>query len=209
MFISFEGGEGAGKTTLIERVHSELMAQGYSVLQTRAPGGTDAGLAIREILLHSQEIPLNTRCELFLFLADRAQHVEEVIFPALKEGKIVLCDRFNDSTVAYQGGARGFDELWIEKLAFFATQQRKPDLTFYLDLDPKLAEERMQGRDKDRIEAEERVFHEKVRDAYLRIAKRDPERFHVLNAARPALEVLQEALTLLQERVLVHKGLKT
>ena len=194
MLITFEGGEGAGKTTLIQRLHIELKSQGKNVLQTRAPGGTQIGSAIRDMLLHIQG--LSSRAELLLFLADRAQHVEEVIAPALKEGRIVLCDRFNDSTLAYQGGARGFDEEWIQKLCAFATDTLQPDLTFYLDIDPEVGLRRV-SRSKDRIESEKLEFHQKIRAAYLRIAKKEPKRFHVLDASKTPEEVFGSACSII------------
>ncbi|MGH2638006.1 MAG: dTMP kinase, partial [Rhabdochlamydiaceae bacterium] len=122
MLISFEGGEGAGKSTLIQKIYDYLIQLNKPVLLTRAPGGTMTGELIRHLLLNHDEKDISSRTELFLFLADRSQHVQEVILPALERQKIVLCDRFNDSTVAYQGGARGFDVDWVRKLCHFATQ---------------------------------------------------------------------------------------
>jgi dTMP kinase len=194
MLISFEGGEGAGKTTLIQRLSQELKSRGKDVLLTRAPGGTEVGNLIRDILLHHKEI--SSRSELFLFLADRAEHVQEVILPALKQNKVILCDRYNDSTVAYQGAGRGLGEEWIAKLALFATQNVEPDLTLYLDVDPKEGLKRLNGS-KDRIEAEALTFHQKIRGAYLSIAKKEPKRFHVLDASKLPDEVFKEACTLI------------
>lgn len=192
MFISFEGGEGAGKSTLIHKIHEEFLNRKKTVLLTRAPGGTMTGDLIRHLLLHHDEHDISSRCELFLFLADRAQHVEQVILPALKEHKIVLCDRFNDSTIAYQGGARGFDPAWVRKLCLFATNNLEPDLTLYLDIDPHLALQRVQ-RSKDRIEKEDIAFHQKIRQAYLEIAKKEPQRFYILDASRSPDEVYNQA----------------
>lgn len=197
LFISFEGGEGAGKTTLIQRVNSYLTQQEKSVLLTRAPGGTMTGELIRHLLLHHDEKDISFRTELFLFLADRAQHVQEVILPALQAGKIVLCDRFNDSTVAYQGGARGFDPDWVEKLCLFATQNLTPTLTLYLDIDPREGLKRV-NRTKDRIEKEDLAFHESIRASYLAIAKKEPKRFHVLDGTKAPDEVFEEALQLIE-----------
>jgi dTMP kinase len=197
VFISFEGGEGAGKSTLIQRIYEECLTKKKPVLLTRAPGGTMTGELIRHLLLHHDEKDISSRCELFLFLADRAQHVEQVIRPALKEGKIVLCDRFNDSTVAYQGGARGFDPDWVRKLSLFATDNLEPDLTLYLDIDPHEGLKRVQ-RSKDRIEKEDLSFHEKIRSAYLEIAKKEPKRFHVLDASQSPDDVYRQAQALLR-----------
>lgn len=195
MFITFEGGEGAGKTTLIERIYSEFQKRGKKAMKTRAPGGTITGNLVRDILLHKGA--LCPRAELLLFLADRSQHVEEVIQPALKSGTVVLCDRFNDSTMAYQGGARGFDPEWVGKLCAFATNNLQPDITLYLDLDPKEGLNRVHHRTKDRIEAESLAFHQKIRDAYLAIAKKEPKRFHVLDASKSPDEVFAQALPFL------------
>lgn len=196
LFISFEGGEGAGKSTLIQKIHEEFLKREKSILLTRAPGGTMTGELIRHLLLHHDEKDISSRCELFLFLADRAQHVEQIILPALKEHKIVLCDRFNDSTVAYQGGARGFDPNWVRKLCHFATNNLEPDITLYLDIDPHEGLKRVQ-RSKDRIEKEDIAFHQKIRMAYLEIAKNEPQRFHVLDASQSPDDVFQQALDVL------------
>ena len=165
-------------------------------MKTRAPGGTITGNLVRDIVLHHKGA-LCSRAELLLFLADRSQHVEEVIQPALKNGMVVLCDRFNDSTMAYQGGARGFDPEWVSKLCAFATQNLQPDITLYLDLDPKEGLNRVHHRTKDRIEAESLAFHQKIREAYLAIAKKEPKRFHVLDASKSPDEVFAQALPFL------------
>lgn len=196
VFITFEGGEGAGKTTLIESLYTHLKRRKIPVLQTRAPGGTPIGHKIRELVLNKHGIPLEKRCELLLFLADRAQHVDEVIKPALKEKKIVLCDRFNDSTLAYQSGARGFDESLVHFLCTFACDAIEPDLTLYLDLDPKIGFERTHSTrsSKDRIESETLKFHQKIRRAFHKIAKNDPERFKRIDASQSPDDVLTQAL---------------
>jgi len=195
LFITFEGGEGAGKTTLIQRIYDEFEKRGKKAMKTRAPGGTITGNLVRDILLHKDG--LCPRAELLLFLADRSQHVDEVILPALKKGIVVLCDRFNDSTMAYQGGARGFDPEWVQKLCSFATQNLQPDLTLYLDLDPQEGLKRVHHRTKDRIEAESLSFHQKIREAYLAIAKKEPKRFHILNASQSPDDVFAQALPFL------------
>jgi len=188
--ITFEGGEGAGKTTLIEQVFAYLKAEGFPVLHTRAPGGTPLGSALRHLLLDHPHT-ISSRAELFLFLADRAQHVEEIIRPALQNEQIVLCDRFNDSTLAYQG-ARGFDTAWLQKLLSFACAGITPQLTLYLDCPVEVGFQRVQ-RSKDRIESEERAFHEKIRSLFLQIAKQEPSRFLPLDAMRSPQEVFSEA----------------
>ncbi|HSX03780.1 MAG TPA: dTMP kinase [Rhabdochlamydiaceae bacterium] len=198
-FITFEGGDGAGKTTLIESVHAALLSKGQKVLKTREPGGSPVGAGIRELLLHSKN-PLTKRCELFLFLADRAEHVDKVIVPALEKGEIVLCDRFNDSTIAYQAGARGIDEQQVRALCTIACNGVEPHLTLYLDLDPRVAFERVQkmGKAKDQIEAEDLTFHDKIRAAFHQIAKREPRRFFIIDASQKPESVLMQALKLIE-----------
>ncbi len=196
VLITFEGGEGAGKTTLIEKVFAHLQCLCLPVLKTRAPGGTVIGTQIRSLLLDHQKHSLSKRAELLLFLSDRAQHVDELILPALKRQEVVLCDRFNDSTIAYQSGARGFDELWVRKLCAFACGDVKPDLTFYLDLDPKIGFDRVHkaGMSKDRIESETLKFHQKIRKAFHKIANKEPKRFKILDARQSPEDVFQQAI---------------
>lgn len=194
MFITFEGGEGAGKTTLIEEIFRYLTSRGYQVLKTREPGGTTLGEKIRSLVLESKE-KISSRAELALFLGSRAQHVDEVILPALKAGKIVLCDRFNDSSVAYQGMARNLGKEEVAKACQFFSSTLVPKLTFYLDLDPKIGMQRVQrSRVKDRIEQEDFSFHALVRNAFLTIAKENPERIIVLDASLPKDQVQQMAI---------------
>jgi dTMP kinase len=195
IFITFEGGDGAGKTTLIQKIFTDLAKHEFDVLQTRAPGGTKIGQDIRNLLLHKHDAPLSKRSELLLFLADRAQHVDELILPNLKKGKIVLCDRFNDSTIAYQGGARGFKEDLVRKLCDFACDNLLPDLTLYLDLDPKIGFERARkaGLVKDRIESETLKFHQKIRKSFKQIAKKEPKRFIIIDASESPEEVYSQA----------------
>lgn len=192
LLITFEGGEGAGKTTLIERLFAALSERGFPVIKTRAPGGSKIGMQIRELVLHSKGFPIDPRCELFLFLADRAQHVQEVILPALEEGRIVLCDRFNDSTLAYQSGARGFPEESVRSFCRFACQDLEPDLTFYLDLDPRIGFERAR-RAKDRIEAETLAFHDAIRSSFQSLVAREPKRCRLLDASQSAETVFLSA----------------
>ena len=195
VFITFEGGDGAGKTTLIEKLYSYLKKQSCDVVKTRAPGGTDLGQEIRRLLLEKREVPLSERAELLLFLADRAQHVDQIIRPALKGKKILLCDRFNDSTYAYQGGARGFGEALVRKLCDFSCDGLHPHLTLYLDLDPLIGLKRVKkaGLTKDRIESEKLPFHRSIRRAFHRIAKKEPKRFHLLDASQSPEAVFEDA----------------
>lgn len=195
MFITFEGGDGAGKTTLIEKIFAYLVGSTLDVVKTRAPGGTALGQEIRKLVLEQKEIALSKRSELLLFLADRAQHVEEVIAPALARNQIVLCDRFNDSTLAYQSGARGFSEAEVRAFCHFACQGVEPNLTLYLDLDPEIgfARAKKSRGSSDRIESEDLEFHRNIRRAFHRIAEQEPKRFILLDASRSPEEVFDAA----------------
>jgi len=199
-FITFEGGDGAGKSTLITRLAEILTQRGYEVVQTHAPGGTTPGKVIRELLLHPQE-PLVDRAELLLFLADRSQQVEQVILPALEAGKVVLCDRYNDSTLAYQGGARGFDLKKVGEMCRFATSDLHPDLTLYLDLDPEIGIERVKSekKSKDQIEKENLTFHQKIRKTFHEIGEKEPTRFQIIDAAQSKEAVFDKALQLIDD----------
>ena len=204
LFITFEGGEGAGKTTLIEEISRKLTSEGYNVLKTREPGGTKLGEHIRTILLQHTE-PVSPYGELCLFLASRAQHILEVIGPALEEGKIVLCDRFNDSSVAYQGAARGLGMEKVAEFCEFISQGLKPSLTIYLDLDPELGLSRAaKARKQDRIESETIMFHKKIREAFISIHKADQHRFRLLDATMTPERVFQEAMKFIHPVILDH-----
>ncbi len=189
LFITFEGGEGAGKTTLMKKLAEKLKK--HEILQTREPGGTQLGESVRSILLNPQK-KISARSELTLFLACRSQHIEEVILPALEEGKIVLCDRFNDSSVAYQGAARSLGMEKVQKFCNFICNNLQPDRTFYLDIDPAIGLKRASGS--DRIESEKLSFHETIRSAFLILAKQHPERIHVIDARKTADQVFAEVL---------------
>ena len=196
--ITFEGGEGAGKTTLIEGIFSYLTSRGYTVIKTREPGGTRLSEKVRSLLLEKSGT-VSPFAELALFLASRAQHVEEVLLPALNEGTIILCDRFNDSSVAYQGIARGLGKEKVDWACRFFSQNLEPDHTFFLDIDPSLGLFRAQKiKEQDRIEQEGFPFHKKVRNAFLEIAMENPKRVHVLDATLPKERVLEEALKCLK-----------
>ncbi len=196
LLITFEGGEGAGKTTLIEEIARQLTSEGYSVLKTREPGGTKLGEHIRKILL--QEGSISPYAELCLFLASRAQHILEVIGPALEANKIVLCDRFNDSSVAYQGAARGLGMEKVAEFCEFVSQGLQPNLTLYLDIDPEVGLNRAKKtREQDRIEAETVAFHSKIREAYMSIHYAQQRRFHLLNADQTPEKVFEDAMRLI------------
>lgn len=181
MFITFEGADGCGKTTQIKLIDEYLRSKGYKTLLTREPGSKGLGEKIREILLNYNG-EVSSRCESFLFLADRAQHVDCIIKPALQEGTIVLCDRHTDSTVAYQGYGRGLDIEEIKKLNALATGGLKPDLTIVFDVDIETSQARV-GKNKDRMESAGVEFFKRVRAGFLEIAKKEPERVKVINSS--------------------------
>ncbi|MDR2540139.1 MAG: dTMP kinase [Chlamydiales bacterium] len=204
--ITFEGGEGVGKTTLIDALYQYLKNSRQDVVKTRAPGGTEIGRLIREIVLNQHQDKMSHLCELFLFLADRSQHVEELILPALQQKKIVLCDRFNDSTIAYQAIGRHQEKRQIEELCAFASLHISVHLTFYLDLDPELALKRVDRmKNRDRIEAEKIAFHRKIRKAFHALIEKDPKRFVLLDASLNPNEVFEIAKRHLDEFFQTHR----
>jgi len=181
LFITFEGADGCGKTTQIKLLDSYIKELGRDTLLTREPGAKGLGEKLREILLN-YDGEVSPNCESFLFLADRAQHVDCIIKPALEEGKIVLCDRHTDSTVAYQGYGRGLDIDKIKLLNDFATGGLKPDLTIVFDIDVETSLSRV-GKDKDRMESAGIDFFRKTRQGFLEIAKQEPKRVKVVDAS--------------------------
>lgn len=195
LFVSFEGGEACGKSTQVARLVRKLESLGHQVLSIREPGSTRAGEAIRNLLLHSEQgISLTPAAELLLFGASRAQLVEEVIRPALKAGKILVADRFSDSTTVYQGIARGLELKFIRELEEFVSAGLRPAFTFLLDLDLETIRNRRLRRVRpvngpDRIEELPLEFHRKVREGYLELAREFPERIKVIDAARSVDEV--------------------
>ena len=185
LLITFDGPEGSGKSTHSSRINDELLWRGYDVVYTREPGGTLLGKKIRDILLEKDEISLGKAAELFLFEADRAQHVEEIIAPALAAGKIVICDRFSAATFAYQGYASGTDIKIILDMDYLATTGIVPDLTILLDVDVKIGLERARGQSSpDRMEKKPPEFHEKVREGYHAIAEEHPGRIKLIEACQ-------------------------
>lgn len=212
MFISLEGIEGCGKTTQLEYLSAYLTAKGRAHVVTREPGGTAIGNKIRSILLDPASKALVATAELLLYLADRAQHIESLIKPCLAKGKIVLCDRYFDATVVYQGFARGLDTGFIRDLHRIIFQDLKPDITLLLDLPPRIGLARAwQELDSgNRCDAESRFeeeaigFHEKVRAGYLELAKIEPARFKIIDAAR-ALAAVQADIRQVLSDVLEHQ----
>ena len=198
-FVVFEGGEGAGKTTQISAFVSWLEAQGTQVVATREPGGTAIGERIRSLLLDPTTGSMDARAEALLYAADRAQHVAEVIRPALVDGKVVVSDRFIDSSLAYQGLGRGLGVEKIFEISEWAIAGLMPDLVFFLKVDAEIGLDRLEG-DHDRIEQEGSEFHDRVSDAYEAIARRYPDRFVIVEASRPASEIHKEIVSVFQER---------
>lgn len=192
LFITFEGADGCGKTTQMKLLAEHLEKQGYDVVLTREPGGKGLGEKVREILLN-YDGEVSDRCESFLFLADRAQNIDIIVNPAVEAGKIVLCDRHTDSTVAYQGYGRGLDLNRINQLNDIATNGRKPDLTFVFDVDTETSMKRV-GKEKDRMESAGIEFHNRVREGYLKIAQQEPERIKVIDATQTIEEIHKKVL---------------
>ncbi len=196
-FITFEGCEGSGKTTQAEYLFSHLQDSGYDCILTHEPGGTALSEKIRDILLHASHTTMTPLTELFLYLASRAQHTEEVILPALTRGKIVISDRYADSSLAYQGIARELSTELVQELNGVATKKTTPDLTFLIDIEPSMGLDRLEG--KDRIENEEVSFHARVRNAYLTIATAAHERVHIINGNRKKKEIFSEILKIVTQ----------
>ena len=190
IFITIEGIEGCGKSTQVRILKNYLQKKGLDVLLTREPGGTEIGNQIRKVLLDKRNKMIVPYSELFLYAASRVQHVEEVILPALQEGKAVICDRFSDATTAYQGYGRGLNRNMVSVINGFSTKGLSPDLTIILDLPQEIGLKRARARNKEkglsmkegRFEEENLLFHKKVRQGYLRISKSDPKRVKVINA---------------------------
>lgn len=202
-FITFEGGEGCGKSTHIERITARLRAGGRTVLTLREPGGTDVGEQIRHVLQYSkQSAAMVPETELLLFCASRAQLVRELVHPALNEGKIVLADRFFDSTTVYQGVGRKIDADQVAAINRFAVGDCLPDLTIVIDLDPRIGLERAKGRELfDRMENQALDFHQRVRHGYLELVRREPKRVKLVDGSQ-SLEAVGEQIWKLVQHVL-------
>ncbi|HCI82990.1 MAG TPA: dTMP kinase [Ktedonobacter sp.] len=205
--ISFEGLDGAGKTTQMRLLEQWLKARDISYIRTREPGGTPLGVEIRKLLFERTDIEITPLAEAFLFQADRAQHFATLVLPALEEGKLVLTDRCFDSSIAYQGVARGVGVSLVEQFSMLAVQNRVPDLTILLDLDPAKVQQRTDttydgSREKQsRFDAESEQFHRTLRQAFLKIAYTHPERVKMIDAAQSPEKIHEEIVTLV-ERIL-------
>ncbi len=204
MFITFEGPEGSGKTSVANEISRKLEALGYSILRTREPGGTPIAEDIREILLNKKNGVLDPRAEALLFAASRRQHLVEKVWPALAEGKIVICDRFLDSSLAYQGGARGLGVDNVLNINLFATEGRYPDLTLLFDISPENGLARIAknaNREVNRLDLEKLEFHKKVRQTFLDLAKRYSDRYVIIDASLPLEVVVENAYKAITSRL--------
>lgn len=204
MFITFEGGEGSGKSTAIKRIVAQLEKEGYQVVLTREPGGTPISEEIRNVILDKKNTDMDPRTEALLYAASRRQHIVQKILPALKEGKLVLCDRFLDSSLAYQGGARGLGIENVLNVNLFATEGLEPDLTVLFDISPEEGLARIaanSGREINRLDVEKLSFHKKVREAFRTLAKANPKRYAIIDASKNKEAVYQEAYQAIEERL--------
>ena len=204
LFITFEGADGSGKTTQLNNVKAFLEQKGFDVVVTREPGALEIGQKIRNILLHHDGIVAD-RCEMFLFLADRAQHVETFIKPAIEEGKIVLCDRHVDSTIAYQGYGRGQDIQLLKDLNKMAVNGLTPDLTLVFDVSTEVAQESV-GSETDRMESAGIEFHKKVRNGYLELQKQECDRIKLVNANNSIEKVFEDTKEIVSKLIQEKQG---
>ena len=203
--ITFEGLDGCGKSTQLEKATDWLKVQGYSVLKTRQPGGTVIGQQIRSILLNPEHEELQPESELLLYLADRIQHLQDSILPAKAAGKIVLCDRFHDSTVAYQGYGRGLNLNSIESIVEHCIKPYSPDLTILLNISPETVASRLERRqehvEKDRLDLESLSFFKRVAQGFQELSAAEPERFVCINGEQEIELIHQEIINILQQRL--------
>ncbi len=204
MFITLEGPEGSGKTTAVEAAVKRLEEMGYQIVRTREPGGTPIAEQIRNVILDKQNTAMDGRTEALLYAASRRQHLVEKVWPALKEGKIVICDRYLDSSLAYQGGARGLGVDNILNINLFATENTWPDLTLLFDLDPEIGLARINAnanREVNRLDLEKLDFHRAVRQSFLDLAKRFPDRFVIINANQDRETVAKDTMEAILSRL--------
>lgn len=204
MFITLEGPEGSGKTTAVEFAVKKLEEMGYQIVRTREPGGTPIAEQIRNVILDKQNTAMDPRTEALLYAASRRQHLVEKVWPAIKEGKVVICDRYLDSSLAYQGGARGLGIDEVLNVNLFATENTWPDLTLLFDIKPEIGLQRISAnanREVNRLDLEKIDFHNKVRDSFLLLAKRYPERFIIIDASRDREQVAKDTLEAILSRL--------
>src|SRR5574344_422941 len=204
MFITFEGVEGCGKSTVIELIFSRLQKENYPIILTRAPGGVKIAEEIRNIILDKENTSLDDRTEALLFAASRRQHLVEKVWPALKENKIVLCDRFLDSSLAYQGGGDGLGVDEVLKINLFATENTYPDYTILFDIDPRVGLARINknnNREVNRLDIKELEFYDTVRKTYLELAKKYKDRYIIIDASKDFNTVANNVLNIIKEKI--------
>jgi dTMP kinase len=204
MFITLEGPEGSGKTSVMKEVIARLRQEGFVIEETREPGGTPIAEQIRQVILDKKNTQLDARAEALLLAASRRQNLVERIWPALKAGKIVICDRFIDSSLAYQGGARGLGIDAVLAINLFATEGSYPQMTLLFDIPPELGLQRINqnaNREVNRLDLEQLAFHKKVRDTYLQLAKRFPERIIIIDASLPITTVIENTYQAIHKRL--------
>ncbi len=204
MFITFEGPDGSGKSTVIKEIYQRLVNEKYNILLTREPGGTPIAEKIRNVILDNENTALDPRAEALLYAASRRQHLVEKIWPALKEGKIVLCDRYLDSSLAYQGGGRDLGVENILNINLFATENTFPDLTLFFNVSPEIGLSRVSQDKKrvaDRLDNESSNFHDKVYDTFIELTKKYKDRIVVIDASLPLDEVIENTYKILKEKL--------
>ncbi|MBP5216316.1 MAG: dTMP kinase [Bacilli bacterium] len=204
LFITFEGGEGSGKSSVMRLVAERLEKEGFALITSREPGGTPIAEEIRNVILDKKNTAMDPRTEALLYAASRRQHLVEKVWPALKEGKLVLCDRYLDSSLAYQGGARHLGIDQVLAINMFATEGSFPDLTLLFDIEPEAGLGRIaanKGREVNRLDLEKMTFHKEVRAGFHELAKRYPERYVILDASKPLEEVAEAAYQAIKNRL--------
>ena len=204
MFITFEGPEGSGKTSVANKICELLEQEGYKIVHTREPGGTKIAEQIREVILDKANTALDPRSEALLYAASRRQHLVEKVWPAIKEGKIVICDRYLDSSLAYQGGGRNLGVDNILNINLFATEDTYPDLTLLFDIEPSKGLERIaknKNREVNRLDLEKLDFHNKVRETFLELSKKYKDRYVVIDASKSFNEVVNIAYKIIKEKL--------
>lgn len=202
-FITFEGGDGTGKTTIINKLASELESLGYEILKSREPGGSKISEQIRNVILNVDNTEMDYMTEALLYAASRRQHLVEIIKPAINSGKIVICDRYVDSSLAYQGYARGLGISEVYEINNYAIGGYFPDLTIYIDIDPEIGISRIKNnnRDMDRLDLERIDFHNQVREGYLKVSKMFPDRIKVVNGNQTIDEIYKEIRGIILEEL--------
>lgn len=202
MFITFEGPEGCGKSTVIKEIVSKLEKEGKKIVLTREPGGTPIAEEIRNIILDKKNVEMDPLTEALLYAASRRQHLVEKVWPAIKKGYIVFSDRFLDSSLAYQGGARGLGVERILNINLFATEGFYPNLTIYFDIEPEIGLSRIKknaNREVNRLDLEKEEFHQKVRKSFLNLAKTYADRYRVIDASQPLEKVIEDTFKVVKE----------